>query len=106
MVPALGVLALAMGLASIPVGVWLLRASRLPAWMTGIWKWPLGDNVTPTVLHLQGWAFELTGVAALVAALVVVVPHRAVVFGGLIGMFLAGAATFAWVWSVALSRRR
>ena len=104
MLPALGVLALLMGLASIPFGIWLLKASRLPAWMKGIWKWPLGNNVTPTVIHLQGWAFELAGAAALFASAVVWLPRVPAVVGGLIGMFLAGAATFPWVWSVAISR--
>lgn len=34
--------------------------------MTGIWKWPLGENVSPEVAYWQGWAGVLVGAAALV----------------------------------------
>jgi hypothetical protein len=104
--PWLGALVLLMGLASIPFGIWLLNASRLPTWMKGIWKWPLGDNVTRAVLRLQGWAYVLIGAGALVASVEVWSPHVTAVFVGLVGMFLAGAASFAFVWSVGLSRAK
>jgi hypothetical protein len=103
--PALSILALLMGLASIPVGIWLLKASRLPAWMKGIWKWPLGDNVTPPVIHLQGWAGVLVGAAALIASILILLPHQTVLIAGMIAMFLVGASAFAWAWSVQLSHK-
>ncbi len=54
------------GAATIPFGAWVIAKSRLPHWMSGIWKWPLGDNLSPEVANLQGWASLLVGVAALV----------------------------------------
>jgi hypothetical protein len=74
--------------------------------MKGIWKWPLGDNLTRTVIRLQGWAFVLIGAAGLVASVVVWLAYMTTVFGGLVAMFLAGASTFAWVWSVQQSHSK
>jgi len=34
--------------------------------MKGIWKWPLGNNLTPEVASLQGWASALVGAGSLV----------------------------------------
>ncbi len=50
---------------SIPFGAWVIAKSRLPSWMRGIWKWPLGNNLSPEVAGLQGWAAVLAGAAAL-----------------------------------------
>jgi FKBP-type peptidyl-prolyl cis-trans isomerase FkpA len=50
---------------SIPFGAWVIAKSRLPSWMRGIWKWPLGDNLSAEVAELQGWAALLAGAAAL-----------------------------------------
>lgn len=55
------------GASTIPFGAWVIARSRLPSWMRGIWKWPLGDNLSPEVANLQGWAAVLAGAAALVA---------------------------------------
>ena len=104
MLQALSVLALALGLAAIPFGIYLLRASRLPGWMKGIWKWPLGDNVTPATIHLMGWSGVLVGLSAVLAFTAVWSPRVPSILVGLIAMFFAGASTFAWAWSVAISR--
>src|SRR5258708_29420717 len=45
-------------------GIWFFATSRLPSWMKGIWKWPLGDNHPASVAHLIGWASVLAGGAA------------------------------------------
>ena len=52
---------------TIPFGAWVIAKSRLPSWMRVIWKWPLGDNLSPEVTVWQGWAGVSVGVAALVA---------------------------------------
>ena len=101
---ALSLLALLMGLVLIPFGVWLLRNSRVPAWMTGIWKWPLGDNLTPTVARLQGWASVLVGAAGLVASVLRLMPYLPALFGAMVAAGLVGAGVFPLVWSVRLSR--
>jgi FKBP-type peptidyl-prolyl cis-trans isomerase FkpA len=54
------------GGSTIPFGVWVIAKSRLPSWMTGFWKWPLGENLSPEVAYWQGWAGVLVGAAALV----------------------------------------
>jgi FKBP-type peptidyl-prolyl cis-trans isomerase FkpA len=51
---------------TIPFGAWVIAKSRLPSWMTGIWKWPLGENLSPEVVYWQGWAGVVVGAAALV----------------------------------------
>ena len=55
------------GASMIPFGVWLIAKSRLPSWMRGVWKWPLGNNLSPEVVNLQGWTAVLVGGGALVA---------------------------------------
>ena len=54
---------------SIPFGAWTLYQSRLPSWMKGLLKWPLGDNLSPAVATLQGWANLFIGTASLVLLL-------------------------------------
>jgi FKBP-type peptidyl-prolyl cis-trans isomerase FkpA len=51
---------------TIPFGAWVIAKSRLPSWMRGIWKWPLGENLSPEVVYWQGWAGVGVGAAALV----------------------------------------
>jgi hypothetical protein len=106
MLGALSFLVLVFGLVALPFGVWLVRNSRLPAWMKGIWKVPLGDNLTPTVARLQGWAAVLVGAAGLVTSVLWLLPKPTNLFGAMIAMFLIGAGSFPWVWSISLSRRK
>ncbi len=54
------------GASTIPFGAWLIAKSRLPSWMRGFWKWPLGENLSPEVAYWQGWAGVVVGAAALV----------------------------------------
>src|SRR5260370_38136210 len=51
----------------IAFGGWLGGKSRVPSWMRGVWKWPLGNNLSPEVVNLQGWTAVLVGGGALVA---------------------------------------
>ena len=58
---------------SIPFGVWAIANSRLPSWMKGVWKWPLGGDLSPTVARLYGWANVIVGLDSLVLAVLVIV---------------------------------
>jgi hypothetical protein len=69
-VPAMIVLSLCV-VSSLPFGLWTISKSRLPSWMKGVWKWPLGDNLSPKVASLQGWANLFIGAASLVLFLLV-----------------------------------
>ena len=75
--------------------------------MKGAWKWPLGDNLSPTVANLQGWANALIGIASLLLlVLLLVFPlHRVI---GLAWLVVAAAFLVAglipYVRSVMISR--
>ena len=88
-------------------GAWLLLKSRVPSWCTGVWKWPLGDNLSPTVARLMGSSALLVGVACGPTAVVVAIWDRspATWIASLTSMFLVGAGAFSWIWGVSLSRR-
>jgi hypothetical protein len=58
---------------SIPFAGWTIRKSRLPSWMKGRWKWPLGNNLSPRVATLQGWANLFVGASSLVLLVLVAV---------------------------------
>jgi Na+(H+)/acetate symporter ActP len=89
-------------------GAWFFAKSRLPSWMTGIWKWPLGDNLTGTVVHLVGWASVLVAAACVPTVVVLALWDRstATYLAGMSSMFLAGAGSFGLIWSVVLSRSK
>jgi Na+(H+)/acetate symporter ActP len=89
-------------------GIWFFANSRLPSWMKGIWKWPLGDNYPAAVAHLIGWASVLAGGAAIPTLVVLGLWDRSTATGiaEMTSMFLAGAASFAMAWSVFLSRSK
>jgi hypothetical protein len=55
------------GASMILFGGSVISKSLLPSWMRGVWKWPLGDNLSPEVVNLQGWTGVLVGGGALVA---------------------------------------
>src|SRR5260370_28468825 len=50
---------------SIPFAYWTISKSRLPSWMKGMWKWPLGSHVSPRVATLYGWANLFVGASSL-----------------------------------------
>jgi len=94
--------------ATIPFGAWLIAKSRLPSWMRGIWKWPLGENLSPEVAYWQGWA----GVVAGAAALVTLIPllngpdGSAISRAGLaLAVLFLAVGVVAYVRSVVLSHR-
>jgi len=94
--------------ATIPFGAWVIAKSRLPSWMTGIWKWPLGENLSPEVVYWQGWA----GVAVGAAALVTLIPllngpdGSAISRAGLaLAILFLIVGVVAYVRSVVLSQR-
>ena len=89
-------------------GGWFFAKSRVPSWMTGIWRWPLGNNLTSTVVHLMGWASVLVAAACLPTVVVLVLGDRSTAthLAELSSMFLAGAGSFGFIWAVVLSRSK
>ena len=105
---ALQIFLVAAGVFAFGQGIWFLVNSRLPSWMKGIWKWPLGDNYPAAVAHLIGWASVLAGGACLPTLVVLGLWDRSTATGiaEIASMFLAGAASFAMAWVVFLSRNK
>jgi hypothetical protein len=89
-------------------GGWLIAKGRLPSWAKGFWKWPLGDNLTPAVVRTMGWANVLAGFACPPAIALLIVWDRSAGdwIASMTAMFLAGAGSFAAIWSVVLSRSK
>ena len=104
---ALAVLLIVLGVQLIAFGGWLIAKSRLPTWMKGIWKWPLGDNLSPEVARMLGWASVLAGLGCPPMVLLLILWNRGTVAwtASLLAMLFAGAAAFATTWSVWLSRK-
>lgn len=48
-----------------PTGGWFIANGRLPGWMRGPLKWPLGNTLTPRIVIMQGWAGIFVGLALL-----------------------------------------
>ena len=88
-------------------GIWVLANSRLPSWVKGIWKWPLGDYHPAAVAHLVGWAAVLVAGACLLTWVVLGLWDRSTAseISEVTSMFLAGAGSFSLAWSVFLSRK-
>jgi hypothetical protein len=88
-------------------GIWLFANSRLPSWVKGIWKWPLGDHYPAAVAHLMAWAAVLVGGACVPTVMMLGFWDRstASALAEISSMFLAGAGSFALAWSVFISRR-
>jgi hypothetical protein len=105
---ALEVSLIAAGILLIGFGAWMLAKSRVPSWAKGIWKWPLGDNLSPIVARLMGWSSVLVGVACLPATVMFAQWDRSPTtwLASLTTMFMAGAGLFPWIWSVTLSRSK
>jgi hypothetical protein len=101
------VILVVVGIASSGFGEWLIKQGRLPTWMKGIWKWPAGDNLTPTVVRTLGWAHVLAAAGCVPTILLLIIWNRSSDgwLASMAAMFLAGAAAFAGIWSVVLSRR-
>ena len=68
--PAIVVVFICAGFA-IPMGAWIFAKSRLPSWATGVWKWPMGDNLSVVVARQLGVALLLVGASCLVLVVVV-----------------------------------
>jgi FKBP-type peptidyl-prolyl cis-trans isomerase FkpA len=106
---SVGAVVLVLGAAlTIPYGAWVIAKSRLPGWMKGIWKWPLGDNISPEVAGLQGWSSLLAGAAALLTLIPLVrLPDRGLTSRAALSvaiLFLL-VCVVAYVRSVVLSHR-
>jgi hypothetical protein len=96
------------GASGIPFGAWVIAKSQLPSWVKGIWKWPLGDNLSPTVADLQGWASVLVGAASLVLLVpLLLLPRRdaASRVGVAVAVLFLLVGVAAYVRSVVLSYR-
>ena len=103
-----GLLLAFIGIAGVGFGAWLIIKGRLPTWMKGIWKWPAGDNLTPTVVRTMGWANIVAAAACVPAIVLLVIGNLSLgaLLAAMAAMFFAGAATFALVWSVVVSRSK
>jgi FKBP-type peptidyl-prolyl cis-trans isomerase FkpA len=96
------------GAPTILFGALVIAKSRLPSWMRGVWKWPLGDNLSPEVANLQGWAGVLVGGGALVALLPLLrLPDRSATSraGVAVAVLFLIAGVVAYVRSIELSYR-
>src|SRR5206468_10877230 len=93
------------GVGGLGFGSWLIAQGRLPTWMTGIWKWPAGDNLPPTVVRMMGWA-NVIAAACVPGVLLLIIWNRSsgTWVASLAALLSAGAATFAVVWRVGTSR--
>ena len=96
------------GVGGLGFGSWLIVQGRLPTWMTWIWKWPAGDNLTPTVVRTIGWANVTAAASCVPGILLLIIWNRSsgTWVASMAAMFLAGAATFGGVWSVLISRSK
>jgi Na+/melibiose symporter-like transporter len=84
--------------------------------MKGVWKWPLGGHLSPTVARLYGWANVIVGLDSLVlAVLVIVLPQLldnaaqarlgiVMVLSAVVGVLVIGCYLYAR--SILLSRRQ
>ena len=98
---------LAVGVALGGFGIWLLVKLKVPRWAKGIWKWPLGDNLSPTVARLMGWSALLIGGACVPTAAVIAESDRIfALLAAMVAMLLIGAGIFPWIWGVFLSRSK
>lgn len=111
------VLIFACAASSIPFGAWVLATSRWPSWMKGLLKWPLGDQLTPRVIRLQGWSYLFVGLASLVLTVLLLVfavllandtPMVRWLVGGVLSItvLLTLCGVVPYVRSVVLSYRR
>jgi hypothetical protein len=96
------------GIFAFSLGGWLIANGKLPSWAKGLWKWPLGDNLTPTIVRTTGWANVLAGFACPPAIVLLIVWDRSpgAWIVSMTAMFLAGAASFAAIWSVVQSHSK
>jgi len=93
-----------LGGALVGAGLYLVRQDAFPSWWQRWMLWPL-VNVTPRVIHLQGWAGVALGASILAVGFTPVVPE---IVGGLLVLtamlaYVAGVALF--VYSAYISRR-
>jgi hypothetical protein len=97
-------LAYVVGGALLGAGIYLVMSGSFPGWWKERMLWPL-VQVTPTVAHLQGWAFIGLGASVLAIGFSAIVPQ--IVGGGLVLLamvaYVVGVGLF--VYSTWLSRR-
>jgi hypothetical protein len=93
-----------LGGALVGAGLYLIRQADFPSWWQRWMLWPLVD-VTPTVVHLQGWAGVALGASILALGFTPVVPE---IVGGvlvLIAMVAYAAGVVVFAYSAYRSRR-
>ncbi len=94
-----------LGGALVGAGLYLSRQDDFPSWWQRWMLWPL-TQVTPRVVHLQGWAGVALGISILALGFTPVVPD--VVGGALVlaamATYLAGVLVYGY--SAYLSRRQ
>jgi hypothetical protein len=105
---SLEALLIVLGVLVVPFGIWLLTREKLPPWMKGFWTWPLGNNLTAAVIHMQGWAALLIGASSFAASTLHLFPyHSAEAWSALsVTVLLVTGGVALYVRSLLLSRHQ
>lgn len=104
--PLMLLMTLALAALTVGTGVFELRTGRLPGWMVGSLRWPLGASITRSVARLQGVASLLLGTVLAAEMVSLQYPHWALYRASLIGAeLMAAAIALLLAWSIVLSRR-
>ena len=100
------VVAVGLGIALVSFGAWLIARASLPPWVKGIWKWPLGSNLTTRVIHMQGWACILIGFSCWAASALHLLAPRSVAAWSAVAVtvLLLASGLVLYVRSLLLSR--
>jgi hypothetical protein len=95
-----------LALVAIGLGVCLIVMRRLPAWVRGPLKWPLGHSVTPRVLVIYGSAGIVAGVGLAIVTFALRSSSRELVLElAILALVLAAASATLTIWSLVLSRQ-
>jgi hypothetical protein len=72
-VPPETIVLLLIGAPSTAFGVYCVANRSFPAWMKGLWLWPL-QRITPEVVVAEGWSALVVGLTALAYPFVLLAP--------------------------------
>jgi hypothetical protein len=97
---------LMLALAVIGFGVWIIACRRLPSWVKGPLRWPLGDVVTPRIAVIVGWASAIAGVGLVIVTSAVRTSPSQLGFDLTVGAsVLAVISSVLMAWSTVQSRK-
>jgi hypothetical protein len=100
-------LAIALGVALVSFGGWLMARASLPRWVKGIWR-PLGSNLIAPIIHMQGCGYVLIGISCWAAsALHLLTPRSAAAWAAAaVTLLLLACGPVLYVRSLLLSRTK